>query len=99
LVLKILLPPFLLQISLYYSDLYDDRAIRWRAESFVRLGKACFAAFLLLSFLYYLLPSLKFGRGILLVYLPLSMIGIVVWRVLHQWLAGQEAFSETVLIV
>jgi sugar transferase (PEP-CTERM system associated) len=99
LVPKILLTTLVVQLCFYYCDLYDDRVMRWRTEFFVRLGKALLAATLLLALVYYLLPALKFGRGILLVYLPLAMLAILLWRTLHQWLAGQEAFSENVLIV
>ena len=96
---KALVSALLIQICLYYTDLYEDHAMRRRIEIFLRFGQAFMAAILLLSLVYYAVPELSVGRGILSIYLPLGLVLLLAWRALYLWLAGREALADNVLIV
>ncbi len=88
-----------MQICLYYSDLYEEYAMRRRVEILLRFAQAFFFAILALSVVYYFIPSLKVGRGIFFIYLPLSLAGILAWRTAYMWTVGREALSDAVLIL
>jgi sugar transferase (PEP-CTERM system associated) len=88
-----------IQICLYYSDLYEEYAMRRRVEILLRFAQAFFFAILALSVVYYFIPSLKIGRGIFVIYLPLSLAGILAWRTAYMWTVGREALSDAVLIL
>jgi len=88
-----------IQICLYYSDLYEEYAMRRRVEILLRFGQAFLVAILALSAVYYVLPGIKVGRGILSLYLPLSLVLILAWRSAYMWAVGREALSDAVLIL
>jgi sugar transferase (PEP-CTERM system associated) len=98
-ILKMLVAIVAVQMSLYYGGLYDDSALRSRTSFVLQLGQVLVAGTLVLVLIYYLVPSLKLGREVLLTYLPLSVLTIIVWHSLHLWVSGREALSETVLIL
>jgi sugar transferase (PEP-CTERM system associated) len=97
--LRLLATPLLVQLCLYYAELYEDWAMRPRLDVLLRMVQAFSAATLLVALLYYVAPALKFGRGVLAVYLPLGLLGVLLLRLLHLWLAGQDALSRNVLIL
>ena len=99
LVAKALVSAALIQICLYYSDLYEDYAMRRRIEIFLRFGQAFITSILLLSLVYYAIPELTVGRGILSIYLPLGFVVLLGWRTLYLWIAGRDALADNVLIV
>jgi sugar transferase (PEP-CTERM system associated) len=88
-----------LQFSLYYSELYDDRALRSRTEFFLRLVRSFVPATLILALVYYVFPAVRIGPGTLLLALPLCALSIVVWHSLHRWAGDRESLSDNVLIV
>jgi sugar transferase (PEP-CTERM system associated) len=96
---KGLVPVLALQLCLYYSDLYDDRALRSRTDFFLRLGQSFAVATLILALLYYLFPPIRIGPGTLLFALPLAAVAILGWHSLHRWAIGREALSDNVLIL
>jgi FlaA1/EpsC-like NDP-sugar epimerase len=96
---KALVAAAVIQICLYYSDLYEEYTMRRRIEILLRFGQAFLVAILALSVIYYFVPSLMVGRGIFSIYLPLSLAGILVWRSIYMWAVGQEALSDAVLIL
>jgi FlaA1/EpsC-like NDP-sugar epimerase len=53
-----------LQICLYYSDLYGGHAIHRRQEQMILLGHSLGMGCLLLGTLYFIFPNLLIGRGI-----------------------------------
>lgn len=97
--LSVVVTTLVVQACMYYSELYDDRAMRWHSELLRRVGQSFVAAVVLLSLIYYLAPSVKLGRGIILIYVAMAVSGILLWRSLHQWLGSHEALSENVLIM
>ena len=88
-----------LQVALYYADLYEDFTSPSRVELILRLTKAFLGATVALTLLFYLTPTIRFGRGIVALFLPLSLLAIFGWRVacLHLW--GSEAMRDAVLIL
>jgi sugar transferase (PEP-CTERM system associated) len=88
-----------LQFSLYYGELYDDRALRSRTEFFLRLVRSFVPATLILALVYYVFPAARIGPGTLLLALPLCALSIVVWHGVHRWAADRESLSDNVLIV
>jgi sugar transferase (PEP-CTERM system associated) len=94
-----LLAVLVVQLCLYYGDLYGLQALRSRTEFLVRLGRGLAMAVAALSLVYYLLPSLALGRGLLLAYLPVAALTVLGWHTLYRWLGGHEALRDTVLIL
>ena len=88
-----------LQFSLYYSELYDDRALRSPTEFFLRLGRSFVAATLILALAYYVFPGARIGPLTLALALPLSALAVVAWHSLHRWAGDRETLSDNVLIV
>lgn len=87
------------QICLYYGDLYEDSAMRRRLELFLRIGQCLALATFLLTLVFFLVPDVKVGRGILFIFLPLAFVCLLGWRVFYVWAWGSEALSDTVLIL
>lgn len=98
-VLRALLCVAVLQLGMYYGELYDNRALRSYTHFLVRLGQSYAAGALALGFVYYLFPVVRVGPGTLALALPLSATAIVVWHTAHRWTADREALCDNVLIV
>jgi sugar transferase (PEP-CTERM system associated) len=98
-VLRALVCVAVLQLGMYYAELYDDRALRSRTQFIVRLGQSYAAGALALGLAYYLFPVVRMAPGTLLLGLPLSAAAIVVWHIAHRWTADREALCDNVLIV
>ena len=84
---------------LYYGDLYEQEGLRRRVDLFRRLVACFVAATLVLTALFFAAPLLEVGRGVLLIYLPLALTAIFVWRVAFVWAWDNEALSERVMIL
>jgi sugar transferase (PEP-CTERM system associated) len=98
-VIRALVCVAVLQLGIYYGELYDDRALRSRTHFFVRLGQSFAAGALALGFVYYLFPGVRVDPRTLLIGLPLSATAIVAWHSVHRWTADREALCDNVLIV
>ena len=85
-------------LCFYYNDLYLDRAPRDRKDLLIRISKAHLASGILLSLLYYAIPSIALGRGILLLFFPQSLLFLFVWRDVFYWVL-QGSLAENVLIL
>jgi sugar transferase (PEP-CTERM system associated) len=97
--LKAAVSALILQVCMYYTDLYEDSAMRRRVEVLLRFGQAFLFGTLILVLVYYAVPPLQVGRGILLIFLPLSLAAVALWRAFFAWLVGREALSDSVLIL
>src|SRR5262245_17411411 len=75
--IRVAVTTLLVQACLYYCDLYEAHGHRWTPDFFRNLGHAFIAAACVLSLVYFIVPGLRFGRGILLLYLPLALFGIL----------------------
>jgi sugar transferase (PEP-CTERM system associated) len=96
--LRALMTASVVLACLYYGDLYDE-GVRRAADLFIRLLASFAVATLLLTLLFFAVPRLEVGRGILLIYLPLALTGIFIWRVAFVWAWDNEALRERVLIL
>ena len=96
---KFLIVAVVLQGCLYYADLYDVRTLADRREMFVKLVQALAAASFLLAGLYYLLPSLIIGRGIIVIAALILVTLIPSWRLLFEWLSRNMRPHERLLLV
>ena len=62
------------QVCFYYNDLYDLNIQRGRQDRIIDVGRAIGAACCVLGLLYFLIPSLTVGRGVL--FIAVGFIGI-----------------------
>jgi sugar transferase (PEP-CTERM system associated) len=99
LVAKALVNALVVQLCFYYNDLYEDVALRQRMELYLRLGKSLLVGAVILMVVYYAVPVLEVGRGIMALYLALAYAAIVAWRVVFAWTAGRERLTDRVLIL
>jgi sugar transferase (PEP-CTERM system associated) len=88
-----------LQVCLHYADLYDLRTLNDRRGLVVALIQSLGAASLVLALIYYWVPSLIIGRGVIVVASMLIVILVAGWRVAFEWLAVRVGPSERLLIV
>jgi sugar transferase (PEP-CTERM system associated) len=96
---KALASALVFQLCLYYSGLYEDFATWNRIEMVRRPGQAFVLGTFTLALVYFCIPPLHVGRGILLLHLPLAFAGVLAWRSLCLLAYGHEALRETVLIL
>ena len=98
-ILRLLIVAGVLQACLYYADLYDVRTLGDRREMFVRLVQALAAASFLLAALYYVLPALIIGRGVIVIAALILVTVIPGWRLLFEWLSRNMRPHERLLLV
>jgi sugar transferase (PEP-CTERM system associated) len=67
-------------LSLYFSDLYDFRVVRRRTSLLVHIMHALGAACVVLAVTYFLVPEASFGRGIVIITVPVIFMLLLTWR-------------------
>jgi FlaA1/EpsC-like NDP-sugar epimerase len=87
------------QLSIYYVDLYDLRVVVSGRRLFIRLLQALIGATVVLMVIFYLLPQLFIGRGILLPSMIVAFFLIAGWRLLYQHLHALTHFQINILIL
>jgi sugar transferase (PEP-CTERM system associated) len=87
------------QITLYYRDLYDLRAITGIRDLTTRLLEAIGTTSLLLATLYFLAPDLIVGRGVFLISAAFIVSFVVGWRIAFAWLTRRVSPRERLLLV
>src|SRR5262245_7552627 len=97
--LKILLIAGVSQVCLYYADLYDFHIVSDRRKLFTRMVQALVSASLILAALYFWVPALIIGRGVLLIAAFLALALVVSWRVLLECLGRHIRPRERLLLV
>ena len=88
----------LIQIPFYYFDLYEMKVFRAGIKMAVLLLESLGISFLLLSIVYYLIPALAVGRGILALSLILFGPLAFLWRLLYRRISRNTA-KERILIL
>ena len=96
---KALLIAVVCQISLYYANLYELRAVADRRELFIGVVQALSATSFLLAAIYFWFPSLVIGRGVFVVSSTLVLIVVAGWRLLFEWMMRRVAPRERLLLV
>src|SRR6187200_3591767 len=97
-VLKAVLIALICQACLYYHDLYDLRIIADRRELFARTFHALAAASLILAAVYFVLPDLGIGEGVVIAAAVFVTATIPGWRVAFDAVARRAAPRERLLI-
>ncbi len=97
--LKISVATLLCLLNLYFYDLYDYTVMGNRRELMLRLVQALGIAWALLAFLFYLVPPLFIGRGVLVISVPLVLVLLLSWRSSIHLLTGHPEIGEKILIV
>lgn len=87
-----------LQISLYYCDLYDLRTLSDRRDLLIGLMRALGAASVMLAILYYWLPNLIIGRGVFALATVFIITLVAGWRIAFEWLSLRGEPAERLLI-
>jgi sugar transferase (PEP-CTERM system associated) len=96
---RALLVAVVIQLTLHYCDLYDSRGAHSHRDLVVGLLQALGAASLALGPLYYWIPELVIGRGVVLIASVLIITLILVWRLTFVWLSTRLGPTERLLIV
>ena len=96
---KGLLIALVVQICLYYAELYDVRVVADRRELAVRNLQALGAASLILAFLYFWFPGLVIGRGVFLIAAALVITLVIGWRLVFDFVSRRMGPTERLLLV
>jgi sugar transferase (PEP-CTERM system associated) len=96
---KALLIVAIIQLCLYYFDLYDFKIFQSNLELAIRLLQSLGVSSVLLAFLYYVLPPLIIGRGIFLISLGLMGAVIVSWRMIYNHILKTRQLDQRIMIV
>ncbi|HKY06111.1 MAG TPA: TIGR03013 family XrtA/PEP-CTERM system glycosyltransferase [Blastocatellia bacterium] len=99
--MKLLVVTVAIQFVFYLFDLYDLPATRSYRRVLINLAKSLGAATVLLSILFYAVPTMELGRGVFLVKLAIAFITIALWRIVVAWSQGhpQIGIRERVMIL
>jgi len=89
----------ILQVCLYYGDLYDLRTLSDRRDLLIGLVRSLGAASVMLAILYYWVPNLVIGRGVFALATVLIMTLVAGWRIAFEWLSLRGEPAERLLIV
>jgi sugar transferase (PEP-CTERM system associated) len=96
---RALLVTIVIQLTLHYCDLYDSRGAHSHRDLVVGLLQALGAASLALGPLYYWVPELVIGRGVVLIASLLIITVIVIWRLTFAWLSKRIGPTERLLFI
>lgn len=96
---KIALATLICLLSLYFHDLYEYTVTGNRRELMLRLIQALGIAWVLLALLFYFVPALLIGRGVLVISVPTVLLLLLTWRILIHLLTGHPEIGEKILIV
>jgi sugar transferase (PEP-CTERM system associated) len=98
---KLLLATMVLQLAFYLFDLYDLHVIHNYRRVVMNVMKALAVASLLLLSVFYMVPALLLGRGVLFFMLLLTAVVIAAWRLAIAWATGHPRLGvrERVLIL
>jgi sugar transferase (PEP-CTERM system associated) len=87
------------QLTLYYAELYEYRSRR-RIELFLLLGQCMAIAAVALAVIFFAVPGLQVGRGLLSLFIVFAWAGLLLWRLFLLWTWGTfGAFGDRVLIL
>jgi sugar transferase (PEP-CTERM system associated) len=96
---KAILSVVVIQLTLYYAELYEHRSRR-RIELFLIFGQCMAIASVALAVVFFLMPAFRIGRGIFFVFIVLAWFFLLLWRLFLLWAWGTfGAFGDRVLIL
>jgi sugar transferase (PEP-CTERM system associated) len=97
--IKVLLATLVCILVLYFYDLYDYTVMGNRRELLLRLIQAIGIAWILLALIFYFMPFLLIGRGVLAISVPIVLGSLLVCRVFIHLLTGHPEIGERILMV
>lgn len=97
--LRIAVITVVVQLSLYYHDLYTVKSALRVFELGTRLMQAVGAACIVLAFVYFLHPALILEQGIFFIGLFFLLFFLVSWRFLYQTLCLKGVLAERILLL
>ena len=97
--LKVLLITLIVQISLYFHDLYEIKKTDSLLEIARRVGYSFGVACIALSLLYYFYPPLILGRGVVILSLFFLAVFLGFWRVLYGLSIQNKLLAERTLLL
>jgi sugar transferase (PEP-CTERM system associated) len=97
--LRALAATLLLLATLHYGDLFEETAIVGRIDLALRVLRSLAIGALLLALVFVVVPALRVGRVVFVVYLLLAFVTIAGWRVLARMAWRHDSFAERILIV
>ena len=87
------------QICMYYANLYDLNSSVSTNKLFIKLLQAFSGTSIALTVLFYLLPQVMVGRGIILPGLAVAFLFVAGWRLFYHCLHVMAHFRVKVLII
>jgi len=91
--------PFVVQLTLYYAELYDDRTRR-RIELFLLLSQCMGIAIVALAVVFFVFPEIQVGRATFSLFVLFAWSFLLLWRLFLLWTWGTlGAFGDRVLIL
>lgn len=96
---RLLLVPVVLQITFYYSDLHNFRIARPFTWTMARAAQAMAVGTLALAVLYYFVPTLLLGRGVLFLSFFITTVLVLIWRGLYGWALKQRLLADRLMIL
>ncbi|MCB2187408.1 MAG: TIGR03013 family PEP-CTERM/XrtA system glycosyltransferase [Deltaproteobacteria bacterium] len=96
---RLVLVPLVLQITFYYSDLHDFRVSRPFSWTVARAAEAMAVGSLTLAVIYYIMPRLFLGRGVLLLSYFLILILVLMWRGVYTWALARRLFALRLVVL
>lgn len=97
--LRILLVSLILQLSLYYNDLYSFGPGLRLFDLTLRIVQATGSCCIILAALYYVFPTLILEQGIFFAGLCLLMFVLVSWRIAYQYVCQKQLMNEKILLI
>jgi sugar transferase (PEP-CTERM system associated) len=97
--LKLIVAVAVVQGAFYLFDLYDFALIRRLSILGLRIIQALGLAAIVLSAIFYALPTMLLGRGVVLVHFLLMLTVMSAWRLFTRWVLRNPRFAERVLIL
>ncbi len=96
---RIFLVPVVMEITFYYLDLHNFRIARPFIWIITRSAQAVGVGVLLLTVIYYLVPRLFLGRGVLFIAFFTIWGAVLLGRTIYHWALKHSLFSARVLMV
>jgi len=97
--LKIILTTLIIQVSLYYHDLYEFREPYGLFELSIRIVQAIGLACLFLALLYFFLPEIGLHENVFFIALFFLLLFLVSWRIAYQYMCRNQLFNEKIVLV
>jgi sugar transferase (PEP-CTERM system associated) len=96
---RIFVVPAILEITFYYFDLHNFRVSRPFIWTISRIAQAMAVGSMALAVVYYIMPRLFLGRGVLILSFFTVSVLVLFWRGLYGWALKHRLFSTRVILL